>query len=125
MKKKVNRIIIFSVLVVFVFSFSCKNNPNFSSLREVSYSEEIAPIISANCSASGCHGAIDFKELSLVTYDDMIKGGITAGSPKKSKIYNSLISYGEDLMPKKPFNELTEKQIQLIYVWIGQGAKNN
>ena len=29
------------------------------------------------------------------------------------------------IMPKKPFNELTERQIQLIYVWIGQGAKNN
>ena len=55
-----------------------------------------------------------------------VKPGITAGSPEKSKLYKTLKTLNEeDIMPKKPYNELTEKQIQLIYVWIGQGAKNN
>jgi hypothetical protein len=55
-----------------------------------------------------------------------MNGGITAGSPEKSKLYKTLKTLNEeDIMPKKPYSELTESQIQKIYVWIGQGAKNN
>ena len=54
-----------------------------------------------------------------------MNGGIESGSPQKSELYQKLKTLGDDIMPKKPYNELTEKQIQLIYVWIGQGAKNN
>ena len=112
------------VTITFLIS-SCKHKTNFNELSEVSYSKDIAPIISSNCSASGCHGTIEYEKLSLVTYEDLMKGGVSAGSPEKSKLYRTLTSYGDDIMPKKPFNELTERQIQLIYVWIGQGAKNN
>lgn len=109
----------------FLFS-SCKHKTNFSELTEVSYSSTIAPIIGSNCAFSGCHGDSAFVEFSLVSYDGLINGGITAGSPEKSELYKVLKTLNDEkIMPKKPYNELTEKQIQLIYVWIGQGAKNN
>lgn len=113
-----------SIVTIFIFC-SCKHKIDFNGLREVSYANEIAPIIGSNCSASGCHGSANYVKFSLSTYDQLINGGISAGSPNTSKLYNSLISLGDDVMPKKPFKELTEKQIQLIYVWIGQGTKNN
>jgi hypothetical protein len=116
---------VISVILVSLLFCSCKHKTDFNSLREVSYSEEIAPLISSNCSASGCHGFANYEEFSLSTYDQLIKGGISAGSPNTSELYNTLISLGDDVMPKKPFKALTEKEIQLIYVWIGQGAKNN
>ncbi len=111
--------------VGFLFS-SCKHKTNFNELTEVSYSSSIAPIIASNCAFSGCHGDSAFQEFSLVSYDGLINGGITAGSPEKSELYKVLKTLNDEkVMPKKPYNELTEKQIQLIYVWIGQGAKNN
>jgi hypothetical protein len=104
---------------------SCKHKTNFEELTEVSYAASISPIISSNCAFSGCHGDSAFQKMSLTTYDALINGGIKAGDPANSKLYKSLKSLDDDIMPKRPYNELTEKQIQLIYVWIGQGAKNN
>lgn len=55
-----------------------------------------------------------------------MRGGITAGSPENSQVYTSLKSYSEEnRMPLKPYDQLSEDQILRIYVWIGQGAKNN
>lgn len=104
---------------------SCKTKTNFNDLTEVSYAQHIAPIISSNCAFSGCHGDSAYVRLSLTKYTTLINGGINPGHPEKSKLYKKLKSLDDDIMPKKPYNPLTDKQIQLIYVWIGQGAKNN
>lgn len=114
---------LFIVLAVAVTS--CKTKTNFNDLTEVSYVQHIAPIISSNCAFSGCHGDSAFVRLSLTTYTTLINGGIDPGRPEKSKLYKTLKSLDDDIMPKKPYNPLSDKQIQLIYVWIGQGAKNN
>ncbi len=105
---------------------SCKHKTNFNELTEVSYSATIAPIINSNCTFSGCHGDSAFQKFNITTYDGLMNAGISAGSPEKSELYKVLKTLNEEkIMPKKPYNELSEKQIQSIYVWIGQGAKNN
>jgi uncharacterized membrane protein len=105
---------------------SCKHKTNFSDLTEVSYATSISPIINSNCAFSGCHGDSATVSFNLTTYNGLMGGGIEAGAPEKSKLYSVLKTLKEEkIMPKKPYNELTEKQIQLIYVWIGQGANNN
>ncbi len=105
---------------------SCKHKTSFDSLGEVSYSRDIAPIINSNCAFSGCHGDEKHRKFNLTTYEGLMSGGIEAGSPDKSELYHSLISYSdENRMPQKPYDPLSGKQVQLIYVWIGQGAKNN
>ena len=120
------KIFLLFIIVGTVFFISCKHKTDFDKLTSVSYSTDIAPIINSNCAFSGCHGATAFEEFSLVTYKGLLSGGISAGSPEKSELYNVLKSLNkEKIMPKKPYSALSEKQIQLIYVWIGQGAKNN
>lgn len=104
---------------------SCKHKTSFNELPEVSYAGSIAPIISSNCAFSGCHGDTNYRHFSIVSYEGISNAHITPGSPEKSRFYKVLKTYGDDIMPKKPYAELTEQQIQLIYVWIGQGAKNN
>ena len=115
----------FSVVIFFVMS--CKHKPTFGSFPVVYYSSDIAPIISGNCTFSGCHGSIDSKKFKLSTYDDLMKYcDVEAYSPWSSKLYSIIKSQNEDdIMPRKPYSQLTEKQMQLIYVWIGQGTKNN
>jgi hypothetical protein len=119
----------FKSLCIFValgFMFgACKHKTDFDALADVSYSGNIAPIISSNCAFSGCHGDSLPGSINLTTYTSLMNGGIESGSPQKSELYQKLKTLGDDIMPKKPYSELTEKQIQLIYVWIGQGAKNN
>lgn len=112
--------------IIFLFFTTCKHKTDFNGLTEVSYSADVKPIISSNCAFSGCHGDSAYSKISLTSYAGLMNGGIKAGSPEKSNLYSTLKTLDEDdFMPKKPYNELTEKQIQLIYVWIGQGAKNN
>ncbi len=117
--------LLFIIVTVFLF-ISCKHKTPFNDLSEVSYVRDISPIISSNCAFSGCHGAKEYRQYSLITYEGLMEGGIEAGSPENSKVYTSLKSFNkETIMPRKPYDALTETQIQLIYVWIGQGAKNN
>ena len=122
-KKLINPL--FFMIVIAIGLISCKRKTDFNSLTEVSYSRDISPIISSNCAYSGCHGDTNFVHFSLVTFEGLENGHIVPGSPEKSRLYQALITYGKNNMPKKPYNALTEKQIQLIYVWIGQGVKNN
>ncbi len=105
---------------------SCKHKTPFNDLSEVSYVRDISPIISSNCAFSGCHGATEFEGFNLTTYTGLISGGVEAGLPEKSTVYTTLKSLNDgSIMPRKPYTALKEAQIQLIYVWIGQGAKNN
>lgn len=106
---------------------SCKHKTNFDSIATVKYSTDIEPIITGNCTFSGCHGDINSKKFKLLTYAALIDHcDVNAGSPETSKLYDVITALtGEKAMPVKPYNQLSEKQIQLIYIWIGQGAKNN
>ncbi|MGZ3899007.1 MAG: hypothetical protein ACXVNO_02825 [Bacteroidia bacterium] len=107
--------------------FSCKHPVSFKDFPEVSYGKDIQPIIIANCTQSGCHGTKEFERFKLTGYDDLMKyTRIEAGNPENSRLYEVITTYNaEDLMPPKPYAHLSDKQVELIYVWIGQGAKNN
>ena len=107
------------------FLTACKHKTSFGNLSEVSYSRDISPIISSNCAFSGCHGTTGSRKFDLTTYEGLLRGGVEVGSPEKSKVYTSLKSSGGDRMPQTPYSQLSEDQILRIYVWIGQGAKNN
>jgi hypothetical protein len=116
----------FTAAIVLFALVSCKHKTDFSSLKEVSYSTEIVPIINANCTFSGCHGASEAESFKLLSYNDVMDAGVKEGSPEKSKFYNSLKSLKQEkIMPRLPYSPLTDAQILSIYVWIGQGAKNN
>ena len=118
---------IYLILFSLTILLGCKHKTNFNELPTVSYSKDIQPIIISNCTQSGCHGSKNQEEFELLSYNDLIKNcEVTAGSPENSKLFEVITTYNkENVMPRKPYNTLTEKQIQLIYVWIGQGAKNN
>jgi|GEM_PF-502370 len=116
-----------AILAISCLALSCKHEPNFTTLPTVYYSTDIAPIISGNCTFSGCHGDSLSREFKLQNFEDVMKYcKVSPGKPQGSRLYLSVISLNEErVMPKPPYSLLTEKQIQLIYIWIGQGAKNN
>lgn len=81
---------------------------------EVSYSQDIRPIIDANCQRSGCHGSMaGIPDWS--TYDAI-----------KSKASLIKTRTSEKSMPPPSSGvSLNSDQIQLIADWVDQGAPNN
>lgn len=83
----------------------------------VKFSTEVQPIFTANCIS--CHKGTrnpDLREGN--SYASLISGGYVTSPAADSKLYKQLISGSHSSMTTS-----TEKNT--IYLWIGQGAKNN
>lgn len=125
------------ILIPFLFGFamlasSCRHETDLSSLKQVSFANDIQPIIASNCAMSGCHsgngssGGED-ELFPLTTYEEVIdEGDVRAGDAHGSKFYQVISNHTiENVMPPSPYPPLSDNQIKLIYLWIEQGAKNN
>ena len=82
------------------------------------FNKDILPLLNSNCAMSGCH---DSKEAAAGYYGVM--GAVSAGNPNGSKLYTSLLSSNRRRMPKNA-DPLSAAQMEIIYNWIAQGAKN-
>jgi len=100
--------------------------------KEISYSKDVFPIIKKYCLI--CHSLENDhpSELFLDTYEDMMNESrhgkaILPGEAEKSPFYQKLLSpppFGRQMPPSRKI-KLTPEQIELLRVWINQGAKNN
>lgn len=106
----------------------------------VSFSKQVMPILNKNCMP--CHAEEQFNpsELSLDSYELLMKGGKNGDSIKPGKASESVFvqkllenpPFG-DRMPfdprkkrkKEPMKPLTDNEIRIITDWVNQGAKNN
>lgn len=91
----------------------------------VSFSEDVAPILAANC--LGCHDDTARGGLRLDTFANIRRGGmsgplLTPGNPQRSLLAYKLIAPGQQRMPRggQPLNA---NEIKTIADWITQGAK--
>jgi WD40 repeat protein/mono/diheme cytochrome c family protein len=98
--------------------------------QEVSYHKDIRPIFQANC--QGCHQpAKQSGEYVMTSYGHLMQVGesgeaaITAGQPDKSHLLSLITPVdGKAEMPQgKP--PLGQPEIDLIKLWIEQGAKDD
>ena len=91
----------------------------------VYFVNEIQPIISSNCTMSGCHDNITHADgVNLTTYTNIMRY-VVPGNAAESKLYKVIMKTGEDQMPPPPMSPLTQEQKNKIYKWISQGAKHN
>jgi len=86
--------------------------------EEVSFSQDILPIFQEV--AGSCHGTSG--GLSLETYEGVMNV-VVAGNPEESLLWKRLNGQAGPIMP--PSGKLNDDLLQLIYLWIQQGAKNN
>ncbi len=118
-------ILIFLISIGFMLG-SCKHGTDLTGLPTVSFKDHVAPLLSSKCSFSGCHGNIGGSEFPLIEYNDVIKyGEVKAGNANDSRLYKAIVNKDEEIMPPASYNQLTNNEIELIYVWIEQGANNN
>lgn len=122
------KLIVYSMIVAIPITlvYSCKHDPVLPE-HEVSFSQEIMPIIQMGCQHAGCHGDTLNQQFPLVDYATVMEGGdIKPGDPRGSKLYEVITSTeSDDIMPRPPYSPLSDRNIKLIYIWIAQGAKDN
>jgi len=99
---------------------------NFTCSPDTVYFQQtILPLITSNCSMSGCHDAISKKDGVILTDYANILREVKVTSPTSSDLYKCLIETGEDRMPPAPAAEFSSTNKSLVLKWIQQGAKNN
>lgn len=100
----------------------CRHKPDLTNVPYVSFSGRVLPIIQSNCAKSGCH---DGNQFSLRNYDE-IRSRITPENAHASNLYQNMIYLEPSrVMPPPPDQPMSEQQLQTIYTWIMQGAKDN
>lgn len=108
-----------------ILSVSCRHTSDSPVSPVVNFRSDVQSILIGNCTQGGCHGSIDNRRFSLVTYDDvMASGTVIPGDAHNSNLFKA-ITGRNSIMPKSPQTPLNDDQVRYIYIWIAQGAKNN
>ncbi|HQW43159.1 MAG: hypothetical protein IPF69_06005 [Chitinophagaceae bacterium] len=91
----------------------------------VYFVNQVMPLISSNCTMSGCHDNITHADgVNLTTYAKIMQY-VIPGNAANSKLYKVVIKTNGDRMPPPPMPVFTTAQKALLQKWINQGAKNN
>ncbi|MGZ8558974.1 MAG: c-type cytochrome domain-containing protein [Chitinophagaceae bacterium] len=91
----------------------------------VYFVNDIMPIISSNCTMSGCHDNLTHADgVNLTSYSNIMRY-VSRGNASNSKLYKVIIKTDDDRMPPDPMAPLSQAQKDKIAKWINQGAKNN
>ena len=120
-------LVAFSVGVT-ILAAACKSEP------KVSFSQEVRPILEANCLSCHQAGGAGFEAsgFSMVTYDDLMKGTdagpmVVPGDVEGSNLLVLMEGRADPSisMPHGSMDPVPGADIALIRNWIAQGAKNN
>jgi len=105
---------------------SCQHEPELiPGTAEVCFNTDVMLIINSSCNIPGCHnGSGDAP--SLMTYAD-VYSFVKPGEPMKSTLYKLINKHPNrfNKMPPKPNAPLNSSQLDLISLWILQGAKDD
>lgn len=123
------------------FSFQCMANPDNSQTNQtVSFSQDILPLFMDRCAI--CHQAEDRHGYLVVDTDNTLAGMVNVpsysvpalmrvkpGEPEQSYLWLKLTGKHYEVGGngwRMPYmSRLSEPQLQAVYDWIDQGAKDN
>ena len=88
---------------------------NICDTVDVSFKNDIFPIVQGNCAVSGCHVSSGGNGILLENYAQ-VKAKVDNGS------FHNRVVVKRDMPPNQP---LTDCQISQIDSWINQGAPDN
>ncbi len=89
--------------------------------QQVSFRNEIAPMLTTKCALSGCHvsGAHKPNLLTAISFQEIVNGGfVNTLIPKESRLYIMINGEMKEYIP-------SAADRQKIYDWIRNGAPNN
>ncbi len=123
--KKLYVLLVLASVPAIIF-FGCKHDAELPE-HQVSFNDEIIPILQLGCTHPGCHGDSLNQMPSLTSYETVMEfGKIKPGEPNDSELYERITETDDDKrMPRPPYSPLSDQNIKKIYIWIAQGAKDN
>jgi hypothetical protein len=125
MKTRIS-ITLIGLMLISIYFTSCQHEPEpilTPALNTaICFTTDVLPIINHNCNVSGCHG--EGEAPALDSYE-RIHNYVTDYKPMQSKLHKVIIAHSNlmGLMPPKPKPSLSSHQIDIISIWILQGAK--
>ena len=124
------KFIVIALSAVAIFNGTGQLQASEVSVQETKFATKIYPILKSKCFA--CHGENTEKikgELVLNSIENILKGGesgepaLIPGNAIESLIYSAVTWADEDFqMPPKENDRLSPEQIDLLRVWIDEGA---
>lgn len=108
-------------VVIFGVQVSCVDHdfPSYTCPdSDVSYLEDVKPIIESKCAISGCHNGSNGQERNWLVFETLRVNALEGNV--KSYVINRI-------MPPagSPAGPLSQDQINTIACWIDNGAPNN
>lgn len=94
----------------------------------VYFGNSIQPLLTSRCAIPGCHDAVTMQDgVNLSSYAGVMSSGvINVSNPWNSDLLERITDNDpDDRMPPPPNAPLTQQQIDMLYAWMAQGAKNN
>lgn len=91
----------------------------------VSFSNDVLPIFTSNCNLNGCHdqgGHIPYLTEEDAYFNLIAYGFVDTTAAETSLLYERLISTTNAMPPDGP---LPPAEIEMILVWMQQGARDN
>lgn len=108
-------------LLIFGFQVSCVDH-NFPAYvcpdTEVSYLEDVKPIVETKCAISGCHNGSLGAERNWSDFETFQHNA--QNGHVKNYVINRIMPLAES-----PNGPLSQDQINIIACWIDEGAPNN
>jgi len=101
--------------------------------RNVSFSADVQPILKARCLDCHVPGGAGYAAsgFDMSSYEALMKGGkfgklVVPGDPLTSAL-NMLVEGRADPSIRMPHGreKLSDKEIEILHVWVKEGAKNN
>jgi hypothetical protein len=124
MKTRINFTLSGLILLSICFT-SCHHEPELApGTPTVCFNSDVMLIINTNCNIAGCHGSGEAPALN--TYNEVSRY-VTPFKPVQSKLHKVITAHSNlmGLMPPEPNNALSSSQIDIISIWIIQGAVND
>jgi hypothetical protein len=118
-------------IFIFILLFSCKDfgsnplGPDDEGENSISYtySVDIQPIFSLNCTQCHHDNPNPSGGLNLTSYDDVMNSGsVVSGDLDASDLYDRITREESENGNMPPSGSLSSEEVELIEMWINQGA---
>ena len=110
----------FTFMIVFGFQISCVDHdfPSYTCPEEVSYLEDIKPIIESKCAIPSCHNGSLGAERNWTDFETLQRNA--QDGDVKNQVINRIMP-----PPNSPKGPLSQDEINAIACWVDQDAPNN
>jgi len=118
--KRISLISLSALLILAACAFGFSTSSAGSSVKEVTFNRDVAPIVYKNCAE--CHRANDIAPMALMTYKEVRPW---ARSIKEKVVTREMPPWSPDPKYGEFANDhrLNQKDIDTIVAWVDQGAK--